>query len=172
MISIRPMRVDDVDRVVEIDRLCYPTPWSAATYLSELARESLAYYAVAECEGALAGYGGYWFVPDEAHITTVAVHPDFRRRHIAEGIFVHLVEKALTVGATRLTLEYRLGNEAAARLYSKYGFHVEGLRRGYYQDSGEDAVVANLRGIDSEEFQERFRYLKQQLYDAPTPSET
>jgi len=162
-VVVRAMTAEDVARVVEVDRLCYPTPWSSATYLSELARGSLAYYAVAECEGTIVGYGGYWYVPDEAHITTLAVHPQFRRRHLAERLLIHLIEKALEAGATRLTLEYRVGNEAAARLYEKYGFRAEGLRRGYYQDTGEDAVVANLRGLNTEQFRQRLLRRKREL---------
>jgi ribosomal-protein-alanine N-acetyltransferase len=157
------MRAADVDRVMAIEAVSFPSPWSRVTYLTELARESLTFYIVAEWEGELVGYAGYWLIPDEAHITTIAVHPGHRRRGIAEHMVVHLLQTARAAGATRATLEYRVSNYGAAKLYDKYGFRREGLRRGYYRDGNEDAVVANLRGLDTPAYARRLEQLKRAL---------
>lgn len=160
---MRRMRVEDVERVMAIEAVSFPCPWSKATYLSELARGALTFYAVAEWEGRVVGYAGYWLIPDEVHITTIAVEPEYRRRGIAEHMLIYLLERARRAGARRVTLEYRVSNYAAATLYDKYGFRREGLRRGYYRDGNEDAVVANLRGLETPEYAQRLEQLKRVL---------
>jgi len=163
VLRLRRMRVGDLDRVMEIEKQSFPSPWSRATYLSELARDNLTLYVVAELEGEVVGYAGYWYIPDEAHITTIAVDPKHRRRGIAEHMLIYLLEAAREAGGGRATLEYRVSNFAAARLYEKYGFRREGLRRGYYKDGNEDAVVANLRGLETEEYGRKLEELKAAL---------
>jgi ribosomal-protein-alanine N-acetyltransferase len=114
--------------------------WSRDSFLNELANPS-GFYFVAFNSEMLLGYSGFWLIGDEAHITTLAVHPDCRRAYIGERLLINDIEHAESVGAKRLTLEVRLSNEAAQRLYEKYGFKELGKRRKYYQDNDEDALV-------------------------------
>lgn len=152
-----PMTQDDVPMVVELELLCFPTPWSAFTYRNELRNRHGSYWVVRpgpnvppETAPPILGYGGMWLMGDEAHITTFATHPAWRRRHLGEWLMIHLVGAARAAGATIVTLEVRVGNAPAIALYRKLGFEPVGLRRGYYQDTGEDAHLLTLFGVDED----------------------
>jgi ribosomal-protein-alanine N-acetyltransferase len=103
---------------------------------------------------SIIGYAGLWLMTDEAHITTIAVDPDFQGNGIGELLLVGLIDRARQIGARWLTLEVRVSNEVAQRLYEKYTFKEMGLRRRYYSDNGEDALVMWTDPIDSDTFQE------------------
>ena len=159
-LTIRPMKEADLDQVMVLDVLCFPSPWSKATYLSELARGRGAYYLVAEQDGKVVGYAGSWIVGKEMHITTIGVDPDCRRTGMGEKLMVAFVREAQRRNLEEITLEYSVSNAAAEALYEKFGFAREGLRKGYYQDTGEDAVVATLRRIRSPILRQRIEAIQ------------
>lgn len=109
------------------------------------------------------GYAGLWLMVDEAHITTIAVRPEFRGRGLGELLIVGMFEKAMEIGARWVTLEVRVSNSIAQNLYHKYTFHAEGIRKGYYSDNNEDAVIMWSEDIRTPEFREKFAALKAAL---------
>ena len=175
------MALDDIPRVLEIDQLSFPLPWSPTSYRYELTQNPNSHFWVAVTGGAarpasaapkaagglvrliptqwfrppelaaavrnVIGYAGFWFILDEAHISTIAVHPDWRGRRVGERLFVALLEQALDLGSITATLEVRVSNALAQGLYRKYHFEVVGRRKHYYRDNGEDALLmtAELR---------------------------
>jgi ribosomal-protein-alanine N-acetyltransferase len=114
---------------------------------------------------ALLGYGGFWLIIDEAHICTLAVHPEWRGRGLGQLLLVHLVERAVEAQASYLTLEVRATNSIAQLLYTKYGFARVGRRKGYYTDTGEDAIIMTTDRISSAAYQDRFQKLKAVLFE-------
>lgn len=138
---IRQAVADDAAAIHEIERLCFPDPWSREALQFELTENPRAFYIVAELEEQVVGYAGLWWICDEGHITNVAVRPGFRNRRIGEGIVEVLLDFTLSQGIKHHTLEVRRSNEPAIRLYEKLGFRAEGLRRGYYLNNGEDAII-------------------------------
>ncbi|MEG6566805.1 ribosomal protein S18-alanine N-acetyltransferase [Thermoanaerobacterium saccharolyticum] len=140
-IKIRPMVKSDIDKVMEIEYLSFSVPWSFESFVMEVTKNRCAHYIVADVDGKVAGYGGFWVVVDEGHITNIAVHPDFRGQGVGSAIVEGLIELAKTKGITSMTLEVRESNLVAQSLYKKYGFKPVGKRKGYYQDNNEDAVI-------------------------------
>lgn len=142
---IEPMRVADVDAVMEVERRSFPTPWSRHAFMAELLDNDRAHYMVArlpvETGGAVVGYIGLWLIAGEGHITNVAVHPDFRGKGIGERLMRAIEELVKKRGATRMTLEVRVSNDVAQRLYRKLGYIAAGIRRRYYRDNDEDAII-------------------------------
>ena len=145
-LNIAPMAREDLERVVAIERQCFPTAWRRDAYERELLNVS-ARYMVARVGDRIVGYAGMWAIADEAHITTLAVEPRCRRRGIGERLLSALLEATEDMGATRVTLEVRESNTAARVLYEKYGFQVVAYMRAYYPDTGEDAVVMWLNPL-------------------------
>lgn len=149
---IREMKVEDLPTVLEIDRLSFPIPWSERTYRFELNDNQAAQLKVAEVleEGILRviGYVGFWFIVDEAHISTLAVHPAYRGQGIGEQLLQDALNAAVTRGAQVATLEVRVSNDAALNLYRKFGFEVIGERPRYYRDNNEDALLMILNDIN------------------------
>jgi len=145
------MTLADVPFVGTLEPLCFPAPWSADTYRNELLHNQYSCYFVLRptMPGArglppILAYGGYWLMGDEAHIVTIATHPDHRRRGLGEHLLRGLIDEAQANGAHSVTLEVRANNQAAKDLYSKWGFVEVGLRKGYYHDNGEDAILMTL----------------------------
>ncbi|MCB8953904.1 MAG: ribosomal protein S18-alanine N-acetyltransferase [Ardenticatenales bacterium] len=150
---LRPMMLDDVDNVMDIESQVYTQPWSARGYRHELTRNDLAHYQVLLWDdGAeaplLVGYTGYWLIVDEVHISTIVVRPDWRGRGLGELLFLNALLQASAQGATIATLEVRRTNLVAQLLYKKYDFVVMGERPHYYNDNGEDALVMTLEPLD------------------------
>ena len=139
-VVFREMRKADVGRVHEIECACFRTPWSKLSLIGEL-RNDIAVYLVAECNGIVAGYGGMWVLYDEAHVTNIAVMPDFRRNGIARALMLQLMEHAIARGATSMTLEVRESTLPAQTLYTQLGFVQNGFRPRYYTDTGEGAKL-------------------------------
>jgi len=164
-VSIEPMRWVDVERIAAIERRCYPTPWHANAYYTEL-NNACAVYLVARVAGEVVGYGGMWVVMDEAHITTLAVDPPHQGRKIGERLLHALLEEAILRGAQRATLEVREYNQVAQNLYRKYGFREAAMRRSYYSDNGENAIVMWAEGIAEPDYLRRLRELRRALNQA------
>jgi [ribosomal protein S18]-alanine N-acetyltransferase len=140
-IEVMPMELADIPTVREIERLSFATPWPSYAFEQELTSNRLARYVVARSGPMAVGFGGIWLMVDEAHITTFAVHPEWRRQGIGRRLLVALIEQALELSAARMTLEVRASNAAAQRLYTELAFVEAGRRVGYYTDDGEDALI-------------------------------
>ncbi|MDI6600968.1 MAG: ribosomal protein S18-alanine N-acetyltransferase [Thermoanaerobacteraceae bacterium] len=140
-IRIVPMTKEHVDSVIEIEELSFSIPWAKEAFEMEVTMNKCATYIVAMIDDVVTGYGGFWAILDEAHITNIAVHPDYRGIGVGNALLEGLIEAARKRGATSMTLEVRASNEIAQNLYRKYGFKAYGRRKGYYQDNGEDAII-------------------------------
>lgn len=130
----------DLDQVTEIEKVSMPSPWSRELFEEEM-RRNIAHYFVLEEEGQVAGYMGYWEAPQEAHIINLAMSPKFRGRGKGREMVEYCVEFAAKRGALLATLEVRESNHGAQRLYEKCGFRVVAIRKKYYSDNQEDAIV-------------------------------
>lgn len=135
------MTSQHLDEVLAIERASFPTPWPRSSFLNELYTNDYAYYYVCLDGERVIGYAGMWIILDEAHITNIAVHPDFRGRRLGELLLKTLIREAATLGADRMTLEVRVSNTPAQRLYERMGFVRAGVRKGYYNDTQEDAII-------------------------------
>lgn len=183
---LQPMHVRDIPEVLEIERICFSMPWSAHAYRYEIEENTLSWYVVARpapprqergilgkvralCPPSLSrtpiiGYGGFWMMVDEAHISTLAVAPAYRRRGVGELLLLAMIEEADRRGAATVTLEVRVSNLAAQRLYEKYGFTVQGRRVRYYSDNGEDAYIMTTPPLRLASYREQLETLKAHLY--------
>lgn len=139
-IEIRRMQKEDLDVVMELEHLCFSMPWSRLSFEGEL-QNPVARYLACCVDGRLIGYAGVWLVLDEGHITNVCVHPDMRGRGFGEHLTRCLMQLCANLGITLATLEVRKSNYRAIALYEKLGFQPVGLRKGYYEDNREDAVL-------------------------------
>ncbi len=167
--AIEPMTFDDLPAVQEIERLSFTTPWPPHAYRTELESNRLATYLVVRVEGRVVAYAGMWLMVDEAHITTFAVHPSWRRRRIAERLLIALLELAVRRQAREATLEVRLSNIPARRLYEKFGFRPVGVRPRYYSDDNEDALIMTTETLDSPAMTARLERLRAELAATPLP---
>lgn len=140
-VIIRQAAPEDIGEIYEIERLCFPDPWSRESIRYELEENERAFYLVAEHSGKVVGYMGMWWILDEGHITNVAVRPGYRNRKIAEGIIRVMIEHTVSAGVLHHTLEVRRDNRPAINLYEKFGFEVDGVREGYYKFDKEDALI-------------------------------
>jgi len=163
------MRVSDLQTVERIDRRCFPHPWQPSVYETELTNRA-ATYLVARIGQDIVGYGGAWVVADEAHITTLAVDPKYRGAKIGERLLLSLMEESVMRRASHATLEVRGSNCPAQYLYRKYGFRNAAIRRNYYSDTGEDAIVMWADAIHTAVYRQRLYELRRQL-DARVSSE-
>lgn len=140
-VQIRLMEMEDLDQVMEVEVDCFPTPWTRSAFFNELTKNQFAYYLVAESETKIIGYCGLWVIVDEAHVTNIAVHSSIRRQGVGEYLLRGCMQMAKTLGAEKMSLEVRVSNEPAQQLYRKYGFRDGGIRKNYYTDNQEDALV-------------------------------
>ncbi len=141
--SVRPMEFDDLEEVVLLEKECFTDPWSMETFVHEITKNHMASYVVAidENTNKIAGYAGMWIVLDEAHITNVGVLPEYRGKGIGVMLMNRQVKDSIIAGAIKMTLEARVSNEVAINLYKKLGFTQVGIRKRYYEDNNEDAVI-------------------------------
>jgi [ribosomal protein S18]-alanine N-acetyltransferase len=154
-IRLAPMHGDDLDAVQRIERASFTTPWPAYAYRQEIETNRLAHYIVARAADDIVGFAGMWMMVDQAHITTFAVDPKWRRKGIGAQMVRALLQMARPLGARQATLEVRLSNLAARRLYEKFGFRPVGVRPRYYSDDGEDALIMTTDDLDSEDMRKR-----------------
>jgi [ribosomal protein S18]-alanine N-acetyltransferase len=162
------MRLDDLPAVHRIERSSFVAPWPDDAYRSEITTNRLATYLVARAGDDVVGFGGLWLMVDEAHITTFAVDHRWRRRRIGERLLLAMLDVAIGRGAREATLEVRLSNVPARRLYEKYGFRPVGLRPRYYSDNGEDALIMTTEALGDGAMQARLGSLRAAL-DAAEP---
>ncbi len=172
MVSVAPIQIDDmtledIDAVQEVERASFPVPWPRDAFRHEIAQNRNARYIVAREGERLVGYAGLWLMVDEAHITTFAVLPDFRRRRIGERMLQRLFDVASDMKAEWLTLEVRASNLAAQKLYEKYGFRRAGVRRRYYSDNSEDALIMWTERLRDHSVKDRLAKLRLALEDDP-----
>lgn len=138
---ITNMTLDDLSQILEIEMLSFKIPWSREAFISELTTNKFAVYIVAKLNNKVVGYAGMWKIFDEGHITNIAVHPDVRGRKIGTRMVEVLINLAKECNIERLTLEVRKSNMLAQRLYKNFGFEISGLRKKYYADNNEDALI-------------------------------
>jgi len=152
-LSIRKMEARDIQSVVVLDRQSFSLPWPESAFHYEVEKNSASRCWVAELiddtkNPVLVGMIVVWLILDEVHIATIAVNPIFRQLHIGQRLLAHTLINAIELGAKKAFLEVRKGNLAAQALYSKFGFIEVGVRRWYYQDNREDAILMNLEEMD------------------------
>ncbi len=179
---VEPMTLADLDQVMEIERAAFPAPWSARAYRFEITENEHSTMVVVRptprFDGRLAdwlrsvkrlrpgpvlGYGGFWLLVDDAHIATIATHPQWRHRGLGELLLLSLLERGVKLGARRATLEVRVSNRVAQSLYLKYGFEIISRRRRYYSDSGEDAFIMATPPFETPEFQTNLDHRRSRL---------
>jgi ribosomal-protein-alanine N-acetyltransferase len=174
------MQTSDLRQVMDIERYAFPSPWPASAYRYEITQNDLSTYLVLKLRHSpplrrgrvlpsmrrietILGYGGFWMIVDEAHISTIAVHEKWRRRGLGEMMLVAMIEAALQRGAGEVTLEVRVSNVRAQSLYRKYGFVQVGRRKGYYHDNHEDALIMTTPRVDEPAFLEQYSELQSRL---------
>jgi ribosomal-protein-alanine N-acetyltransferase len=166
-ITTAPMLRRHVRPVLRIEQLSYPRPWTSGMFQSELQLGEARTYLVALDDRRVVGYGGVLYVLPDAHVTTIAVDPDHRRQRIAKLLLLRLVQAAVERGATALTLEVRVSNEAAQHLYRRFGFAPAGARKGYYPAEpdapAEDALVMWAHDIDRPPYAARLAAIEAEL---------
>lgn len=168
-ITIDPMCAADLGSVLEIDRNCFSTPWRPDAFRTELGNRNARYF-VARIGTEIVGYGGIWVIAGEGHITTLAVAPEHRRAKVGERLLLELLEEALFRNAAHLTLEVRVGNYPAQSLYRKYGFRDVAVRKEYYTDNREDAIIMWASDLNSPEYRNLVRTMRLQLDPADSGS--
>ena len=161
------MREEDIPGIMAIESVSFGRHhWSDESFRNEINNQVGRYYAMIDLDHQkLIGYCGYWLLLDEAHITTIAVHPDCRGLSLGEVQLIHMLDRCMGQSVKWLTLEVRVSNHPAQNLYYKYGFSSDGLRRKYYQDNGEDALIMTTPDISKASFRELFNKNKQALYE-------
>jgi ribosomal-protein-alanine N-acetyltransferase len=170
-VHLVPMRRRHLRAVLRIEALVYPRPWTLSLFLGELGLRSSRHYVVARVDGAVVGYAGLMVSLDEAHVTNIAVDPAWQRHHIGSRLLLNLTRAALARGATHMTLEVRVSNAAAQQMYRRFGFETEGVRKNYYAESKEDALIMWVHGIDSPAHADRLARIEARL-GGPTVDET
>jgi ribosomal-protein-alanine N-acetyltransferase len=158
-VHVVPMRRRHLRSVLQIEAQVYPRPWTLGLFLSELNLHAARSYFVARAEGRVVGYGGLMLSLEDAHITTLAVDPAWQRQKLGQRLMVVLAHEAVRRGAKNMTLEVRVSNEPAKALYRRFGLAPAGIRKGYYVESGEDAIVMWAHDIDAEAYTARLSRL-------------
>lgn len=147
----RAMTLEDVPDIMAIEQEAFTCPWTGEAFRNELTNNLFARYMVIVYNGQIIGYGGMWVIVDEAHITNIAIGAGYRGKGLGELLLLEMQKLAVFFGAARMTLEVRVTNEVAQRLYRKLGFEEAGVRPGYYSDNQEDALImwAELSGPEA-----------------------
>ena len=140
-IHIRKMKYSDINHVMEVEKSSFTSPWTKEIFYQEIEKNSHAHYFVVESNEQVIGYAGMWIVVDDAQITNIAIKPDYRGFRIGERLFQHIYQHAIQNGVKRLSLEVRASNYVAQRLYRKFGLVPGGIRKNYYTDNQEDAII-------------------------------
>jgi ribosomal-protein-alanine N-acetyltransferase len=163
VVQLVPMRRRHLRSVLRIESQVYPRPWSLPLFMSELNLRATRAYTVARLDGSVVGYCGLMFTGDDAHVTTIAVDPAHQRQQIGSRLLLQAARESLAVGCRHLTLEVRMSNVGAQLLYRRFGLHSAGVRKNYYAESNEDALVMWANDIDSDEYAERLRAIEESI---------
>jgi [ribosomal protein S18]-alanine N-acetyltransferase len=148
-LTVQPMAAADIPAVHAIESASFPTPWPPYAFRQELETNRMARYLVVRAGERVIAYAGIWLMVDEAHVTTFAVLPAYRRRGVGGLLLSELMALSADIGAAVVTLEVRLGNAAARQLYQRFGFRPVGVRPRYYSDNGEDALIMTTERLDT-----------------------
>jgi ribosomal-protein-alanine N-acetyltransferase len=181
--TVGPMTLADIDQVMEIERASFPLPWSVRAYRYEIVENQhstmlvvrpavgpggslvrLALHLGLITPRPLLGYAGFWLLVDEAHICTIAVHPEWRGRGLGELLLLSLLDRSMKAGGLRATLEVRVSNRVALALYHKYGFELVSRRKRYYSDNNEDAYIMTTPPFETSEFQANLDSRRNELH--------
>ena len=162
-VRVVPLRRRHLRSVIRIEEECYPRPWSATLFLSEIAQRSSRRYMVATIGPLLVGYCGLMVVDDDGHVTTLTVDPAWHRRGVGTVLLLDQARVAPSLGVRHLTLEVRASNNGAQALYRRFGFAPVGVRRNYYAETGEDAIVMWARDVDTEAYAERLGVIQAEV---------
>jgi ribosomal-protein-alanine N-acetyltransferase len=154
-VIVAPMRTKDLKGVLRIEEAVFPQPWSHRLFVDELSQRTSRAYRAAWVGRTIVGFAGQMFIDDESHVNNIAVDPSWQGRGLGAAILADLVRTALARSARHLTLEVRVGNNAAIALYQRFGMAPVGVRRNYYPVTGDDALVMWVRDIDSEDYATR-----------------
>ena len=162
-VAIVPMRRRHLRAVLRIEAQVYPRPWSLRLFMSELALRSTRTYSVALVDGVVAGYSGLMVTMEDAHVTTLAVDPVWHRHGVGTRLMLQVAMDAVEQKARHLTLEVRMSNDPAQGLYRKFGFAPAGVRKNYYVEANEDALVMWANDIDTPEYRARLTRIETRL---------
>jgi ribosomal-protein-alanine N-acetyltransferase len=162
-VFISRMRLEDIEHISRLERRCYTLPWSSGAYVTEVGNPNAYYVTAKDSVGILLGYAGMWVIMDEIHITTIAVDPARRGLKIGERLLLDILEAGISQGATRSTLEVRERNIVAHNLYLKYGFEDVAIRKNYYSDNGENAIIMWANDMTSPSYQAMLQDYKQRF---------
>jgi ribosomal-protein-alanine N-acetyltransferase len=183
LVTVAPMTPDDLDEIMLLERQCFADPWTRRMYLNDLTTNAMATYLVvriadgkwqianskwplgradSDVSSAILAYGGFWLLLDEAHIATIASHPEWRGCGLGQWMMLALLDAAQARGAATSTLEVRAGNLPARRLYEKLGYEVAGVRKNYYRD-GEDGLIMTTPSLTEPAMQARLTAARQDV---------
>lgn len=171
-VRVEPMTVADIEAVHAIERLSFPVPWPTYAFRQELETNRMAHYLVARVGDELVAYGGVWLMFDDAHVTSFAVLPAWRRHGVGGRLMLELMELCQDLGARVATLEVRLSNQPARLLYQRFGFRPVGIRPRYYSDNGEDALIMTTEPLESADMERRMADMAQRYGARPEPRAT
>ena len=165
-IDLTRMRRRHLRKVLSIEGRVYPRPWSASLFLSELTQRATRSYLVARHHGEVVGYCGMMFTGFEAHVTNIAVDPEWHGHKIGSRMLIALITEAMARNCPRISLEVRVTNHAAQQMYRKFGFETTGLRKGYYIETNEDALIMVVDDALTTEYRLRLQKLRAELNQA------
>lgn len=158
-VEIARMRRRHLRGIMAIERQVYPRPWSPSLFIAEMSEPANRTYIVARLGRDIVGYAGMICYGDEAHVTTIAVDPEHHRKKIGTRLLYELVQSAIDMGARAVSLEVRVSNWGAQRLYGRFGFRPVGVRKNYYQETGEDALVMWVDDVLSADYERRLEQI-------------
>ncbi len=157
-LTIKPISVNEIEPLVILDQLCFGGLWSIDSYRRELTNDNSHFLGVAidktlepETDGII-GFGCFWAILDEAHITLLGIHPQYQRQGLGKLLLTALLDQARSIEMARATLEVRASNQGAIQLYEQFGFQTVGRRKKYYQDTGEDGIIMWRGGLQHPNF--------------------
>jgi ribosomal-protein-alanine N-acetyltransferase len=165
-VRVELMTLDDIPAVHRIERASFPVPWPDYAFRQEIETNRLAHYLVVRVGSKIVAYGGMWMMVDEAHITTFAVLPEWRRQGIGARLMLAMLQLATELQARVATLEVKISNDPARQLYSRFGFRPVGIRPRYYSDNGEDALIMTSGPLESADMKSRLAALARRYEDA------
>ena len=163
VVQLVPMRRRHLRAVLRIEAQVYPRPWSLSLFMSELALRATRAYYVARVRGGVVGYCGLMLSGDDGHVTTIAVDPVWHRHGVGTRLLLNIARVAANKGARNLTLEVRVSNKPAQALYYRFGFHPAGIRKNYYVETTEDALVMWAKDIDTDAYERRLAGIESTL---------